>query len=251
VRREDVDRAGDLLAADGWVRHPEPGVELTTGQRHYSKPLGRSASLEHLDLHWRIVNPLIAESALPFAELRARADALPPLGPSARTLSPADALLVACVHRVAHHANDPAAPALLWLMDIRLLVERLDAAGRERFPALAEGTSLAAVCRDGLDAAAAAFDSGHCARLSSALARSAREEPTERLLHSASPFARMRADLATLPTWRARAALVREHLFPPTAWLRARYPRCPALLLPLAALYRIAAGAPSWLKRNR
>jgi hypothetical protein len=33
-------------------------------------------------------------------------------------------------------------------------------------------------------------------------------------------------------------------------YMRARYPGCPAALLPLAAVYRIAAGAPAWLRRK-
>ena len=58
-----------------------------------------------------------------------------------------------------------------------------------------------------------------------------------------------RADLMMLSSWRQRFALVREHLFPPVAYMRTKYAGCPAVLLPLAYLYRIVRGAPKWFER--
>jgi hypothetical protein len=248
VERRDVERAHQALERDGWSRDIESDAELATGQRHYTKPVGAGGRVERVDLHWRIANPLVFARALPFDELRARAVPIPSLGAAALTPSPAAALLLACIHRVAHHAGDRDAPALLWLTDISLLVERLDPIERERFLALAARESLRAVCRDGLDAAAARLHSTACAQLAAGLPRSPADEPTARLLHATSPFALVRADLAALASWRDRAALLREHLFPSTRYLRSRYPRCPPVLLPFAALYRIAAGARTWIK---
>lgn len=251
VDRSDVERAQRVLECGGWARDVESDAELAKGQRHYTKPLGAAGRVERVDLHWRIANPLVFARALSFDELRARAVPIPSLGAAARTLAPADALLLACIHRVAHHADDPAAPALLWLTDICLLVERLERLERDRFLAVAARESLRAVCRDGLSAAAERLDSSACAHLAASLPPSATEEPTERLLHTTSPFALMRADLAALASWRDRAALVREHLFPSKRYLRTKYPRWPAVLLPFAALYRIATGAAGWIKGER
>ncbi|MGH9311516.1 MAG: nucleotidyltransferase family protein, partial [Vicinamibacterales bacterium] len=174
VRRSDVDRAQRVLECHGWSRDVESDAELATGQRHYTKLLGAGGRVERVDLHWRVANPLVFARALSFDELHARAVPIPSLGAAARTLAPADALLLACLHRVAHHAGDTAAPALLWLTDICLIVERLDRLERDRFLALAARESLRAVCRDGLGAAAARLDSSACAHLAASLPPSPR-----------------------------------------------------------------------------
>ena len=57
-----------------------------------------------------------------------------------------------------------------------------------------------------------------------------------------------RADLAALTSWRSKLALVREHVCPPIAYMRTKYP-VPADLLPLAYLHRIVRGAPRWFER--
>lgn len=251
VDRADLARADRVLEAEGWLRDAESDAEWVSGQRHYTKALGSSGRVERLDLHWRVVNPLVFAEALSFAELRERAVPVASLGPSARTPAIGDALLLACLHRLAHHADDTSAPALLWLHDISLLVARLDAAGRSRFFAIAGRPSLRQACRAGLAEAADRLGSTAAAALAADLPASRRDDPGARFLERASPYALMRADLAVLPSWRERAALVREHLFPSMKYMRARYPRCPAALLPLAAVYRIAAGAPAWLRKKR
>ncbi len=119
IEPDAVDRAEQVLAAAGWHRPVERHVELTAAQRHYTRDHARGP-LDHLDLHWRIANPLVFARALSFAELRGRAIPVPGLGPHARTLGLADALLLACLHRVAHHADEI---QLLWLWDVHLLIQ--------------------------------------------------------------------------------------------------------------------------------
>lgn len=58
------------------------------------------------------------------------------------------------------------------------------------------------------------------------------------------------SDVSALPGWRARASLVREHLFPPVAYMRSHYTSWPATALPLAYLQRIVLGAPKWFRRS-
>jgi hypothetical protein len=57
------------------------------------------------------------------------------------------------------------------------------------------------------------------------------------------------SDLVEARSWRRRARLLREHLFPPRAYMRQAYAGCPAALLPLAYIARIVRGAPTWLRR--
>ncbi len=75
-------------------------------------------------------------------------------------------------------------------------------------------------------------------------------EPSARFLRGGmSQTDILRSDLSSLG-WRGRAVLLREHLFPPAAYMRAQYAGWPAVLLPVAYLHRVFAGAPKWLRRG-
>jgi hypothetical protein len=242
IRRESLDSVDAALAADGWIRDAEPDAELASAQRHYAKPIGGSGDIERLDLHWRIVNPPVFVDVVSFDDLLSRAVPLP-LSPAARTLSHGDALFEACLHLAAHHAGEA---QLLWLYDIHLLMERLDAAGAAQFTALASPEPALTACRGALHAAVGWFGSPVAAALLDRLPQPRRAGGT-----SDRPVTKLRADLSALPTWGQRVTLLREHLFPSMSYLRARYPSWPAALLPVAAVHRIVAGAPKWLRRER
>ena len=246
IRREALASAHAVLSADGWIRGPESDAEVASTQRHYSKTLDGGRD-EHIDLHWRVANPPAFARGRSFDELSARAIPVGVLGAAARTLSIADALFLACVHLVAHHADDI---HLIWLVDIERLARMLTADDRRRFLALATRESMCAVCRHALGEAERWLETGVAARLAAALPADTAWEPSAKWLRGGSRAARLRSELAALGTWRERATLLHEHLFPSAAYLRAKYPRCPELLLPIAALHRIVAGAPAWLRSS-
>ena len=106
IRRADLGTAERSLTAAGWVRSAEPDAELASTQRHYDLAgAGAAAFTERLDLHWKIAIPQLFADAVTVEELMSRSLPVTALGPTARTLSIADALFVACVHRVAHHQD--------------------------------------------------------------------------------------------------------------------------------------------------
>jgi hypothetical protein len=246
IRRETLGTAEEVLAARGWERPPERDSELAEPQRHFVKH-GPGNVLYHLDLHWKIANPRLFADTLTFDELDSRAVGIPALGASARTPGYVDALLVACVHRVAHHAD---AIDLLWLWDIHLLTERLST-DDERFIALAERTGMRAICGRGLQLASDLFGTPGAADIAARLAvahAGSETEPSSRFLGGVRAITVLGTDLTTLP-WPDRLHLIGDHLFPSTVYMRARYPRWPPMLLPLAYVARIARGAPKWFKR--
>jgi hypothetical protein len=249
IRRDTLDRCEALLASCGWRRSPERDSELAEPQRHYVKS-GPGTTAYHLDLHWKIASPRLFADALGFDELQSRAVCVPHLGRHAKTLGQVDALFLACLHRVAHHAD---AIELLWLWDIHLLTERLTSEDAEAFVALAQRTGMSAVCVRGLQLSHDCFGTSHSADLAVRLQNSgdgttAKAEPSSRFLGGFRLITVLGSDLSTLP-WRARMQLIGEHLFPSRAYMRARYPLCPPVLLPFAYVGRIARGAPKWLKR--
>jgi hypothetical protein len=248
VARATLERAEITLAASGWVHPAEPDGELITGQRHYMLA-SRTAWAEHLDLHWKIANPQLFSDAVVFEELLARAVPVAALGPHARTLSIPDALFVACLHRVAHHQD---AIDLLWLWDIHLLASRLSVEEQVWFVGLAARASMRAVCARGLELASARFQTVGATRLVAALQPlpGARPEPSAQFLGGdLRQVDLLQTDLLTLRGWRARLALVGQHLFPSAAYMQSVYPGCPAAALPLAYVHRILRGAPKWFRR--
>jgi hypothetical protein len=246
IRRDALERAERVLSDLGWVRDIEADAELAAAQRHYTTPLGDGVT-EHLDLHWRIVNPPALAGVVSFDELHARSIAVAGLGRSARTCAPGDALFLACLHLAVHHPD--AAPDLLWLMDIHLLAESLDAIERTRFCALVARESMHVVCRSCLEDGYRYFQGAATASLLSALDVSA--DGHQRFSRAMSKAASLYADLAALSSWRERVRLLGEHLFPSMTYLQTKYPRCPRVLLPFASLYRIVAGAPGWFVHGR
>ncbi len=84
-------------------------------------------------------------TCLRYEELASRAYTVVVRGQSMRTPCPVDALLLACVHRAAHH---DLSDELLWLYDIHLLAQRFIAGEWGDFVARASRSQVrVAVCR--------------------------------------------------------------------------------------------------------
>ena len=107
---------------------------------------------------------------------------------------------------------------------------------------------MSAVCRHALTETERWLGTGAAAALAAMLPADAGSELSAAWMQQRTRAGRLVRELASLGGWRERAMLLREHLFPSAAYLRAKYPRCPERLLPVAALYRILAGAPAWLR---
>jgi hypothetical protein len=240
-----------VLASIGYERPAEADGELTTGQFHFVRD-DRCGILHALDVHWRISNVRVFAEALTYEELARDAVPIPALGPHARGAAPQHALFLACIHRVAHHAD---ADDLLWLYDIRLLAQGTEA-DAAAFAALASARGMRAVCRRGLALASAAFG-GIDPRWLAALSNVNGAGNSDEREAQAAAFLRgpmslagiLKADLAATPGWRRRLRILREHLFPKRAFMHERYGTRSALALPFLYLYRIVRGAPRWVRR--
>src|SRR5262249_30034460 len=155
---------------------------------------------------------------------------------------------LACTHRVAHHYDSD---DLAWLWDVHLLAGALDADDAAAFVAEAARSATRAVCAHTLSLAHARFGTPAPGALIERVRPRAgdREEASARFLGGALSQAEiLRSDLASLG-WRRGLTLLREHLFPPAAYMRSLYAGWPPMLLPAAYLHRIVNGAPKWLRR--
>ncbi|MGE0443786.1 MAG: nucleotidyltransferase family protein [Vicinamibacterales bacterium] len=199
-----------------------------------------------VEVHLQIANPEVFAGVLSFPAAAAAATPTPGL-PGGRTLAASHALLHACVHRAAHHFGSR---RLIWLYDIHLLAARLSAAEWSAFVDGARAGRVAAVCRDGLAAAASVYATSIPAAVDAALG-AARDEPTRRFLAAPREVDVRMSTLGALPTWRARARHVRGWLVPPVAYMRARYAIRYRALLPFWYVYRVITRLPFWWRRYR
>ncbi len=245
----DRSRANEVLQTMGYRPGTHFGGELVTHQRLLERDTP-NAWIDVLDLHWKIANPHVFADALTFEELDRDAVPIAGLGPNARGLSDVHAFVLACIHRVAHHRNSE---RLIWLYDIHLLARGMGAERRAQAAELATATRLRSVCESGLATALARFPApvqdGWLAPLEATGAGG--REPSAAFLRSGwRPIDTLDSDLRALGGWKAKSTLIREHLFPPVAYIRRAYDVSSPALVSLAYVHRIATGAGRWILRR-
>jgi hypothetical protein len=243
-----ADRAGVRSCLDdlGYVSEPEVSGRFVAYQFH-SQRLDAHGIRHLCDVHWKIANPQRFADAVGFDELADAAIPLPLLGAGARGLGRTHALWLACVHRAAHHYDQD---TLVWLYDVHLLMNALDADGVARFIALAERTGVRRICLRALILARSRFGTEIAPATIAALERAPRDEPSAMFL---GPAVRkvdvLLDDMRALPGWRARLTLLKEHLFPDATYMRRTY--AIGSSQPILWLYvrRIVTGAAKWFRR--
>jgi hypothetical protein len=248
IARKDREAVIEVLHENGYEGTGHVAGSLVMYQACYvRRPHG--VEIHVVDLHWKVANPQVFSDLVSYEELRAAAVPLPALGSGAWGLSATHALLVACVHRVAHHYD---AERLIWLYDIHLIASRLAPEEWRAFEDLCQSRGVVQVCRRSLERASAAFGTAVplLVAIGPDLRPSEAEEATAAFLEPGRRHVeQVVEDLRALPSWGDRARLVRQHLFPSRSYMRRSY--APSSGAPLAVLYvrRALQGARKWLAR--
>jgi hypothetical protein len=245
IRAVDRARVRACLEELGFRSEPEVSGRLATYQFHSARV--DVHGVRHLcDVHWKIANPQRFADAIPFDELAQGAVPIPALGPDARGLGRAHALWLACVHQVAHHYNRD---MLVWVYDVHLLAEALDATDLARFLALADRTGVRRICLRALLLARTRFGTAIPPTAFATLEAAPQDEPSRVFLSPGlRPFDVLLDDLRVLGAWQAWLTLLKEHLFPDSVYMRRTYARGSSA--PLLWLYcrRIVMGAAKWFR---
>jgi hypothetical protein len=237
-----ADRRGmrEALAAAGYVPSDATTGSLILGEFAFERRL-RGGVVHYVDVHWRAAAPLVFERAFDVRRLAAQARPVAGLGPDARGPALHHALALGCVHVVAHHWDTL---LLLWLYDLRLMAEALDAEGRRAFVDAAIEGRYCDLAYCALKTTRLYFESAALDALIETLApRADGREPSAVLTHSGRrPVDDLLLDLRGTG-WRGRFTLLREHVLPPPAYMRAAFGDWP---LPIAYTIRLLRGVRRW-----
>ncbi len=244
IAEADGDAMRGLMGELGYESRLTSGDTLAVRQQSFSRA-------GHVyDVHWAVANSPVVRDALPFEEVLSRAIAVPRIGPHAFAPSHADALLLACLHRVAHHHDNE---RLIWLYDIHLLRERMPADQHAAFWRLAAERRLVKICERSIALADEWFARAPHNHASDWLREDerTRDEPSAALLdRSRSRAAVLGGDLKALG-WRSRLRRLRELALPPAAFMRQSFPSAPGAALPALYVWRGARGMLRLLRRVR
>jgi Uncharacterised nucleotidyltransferase len=242
IAPDDLDSLREAMRAIGAEERTGSGDEHGLRQALFKR--GPHA----YDVHWAVANSALFADVIRFGEARSRARALPALSEHARGLSHVDALLLACIHRVAHHHDTE---RLIWLYDIALLRERMTREEHALFWQLAAERGVVGVCMRSIALAdewcnrAPRFEAHDF--LSERQLRAG--EPSRAYLDREMTYGRMMlSDLGALP-WRLRMRRLWQLAVPPRAFMRERFPRRGRLALPWLYVYRGARGLARLFRR--
>ena len=195
-----------------------------------------------LDVHWKIANWQLIARVSSHAELTDRSIAVPALGASARAVSAADALLLACLHRATHHRDSE---ELLWIYDIHLIADGLTDADWSFVVAAARRGRVKAICARGLALTMDYFGSPVPPDVMRGLADGGDEPSSIYLSKDLRLVDALMSDMRAL-SFRDQLRLIAEHVFPPADYIRQKYGLTSRRSLLLFYVRRLAAGVPRW-----
>jgi hypothetical protein len=229
--------------------------ELISYQDSYTKEFEGSGR-HTIDLHRRINNSELLSHLFSYAELRARACALPKLCNGALAVGPVHALLLACLHPATHKYSPYfvdevphyGGNRLIWHYDVHLLAQSFTPAQWHDFVDRAVAKGLCAISLAGLERAAACYGTHFPEVVRRALARTG--EPVAVYL-KAGRLRQSWIDFSAIPGVADRLRFARELLFPSPAYMRAKYARSPDVWLSRLYVRRAAGGLIKRLKRVR
>jgi hypothetical protein len=246
VAQAQVQAAERALAAIGYARSDALSTGRVVSHQIALSRIDRHALRHVIDLHWKIVNPQILADALRFDDLWARRRPAPAAGQFAHVPAPVDNALIAAIHRLAHHQGHE---RLIWLYDVRLLTTNFSDAEWDELASTACRRSVAAMSLDALREAQRLLDAPLPPHVTAVLESAAVREPSHRYVEGrVRKLDVLESDLRTLTSWRDRWTLLREHAFPPAAFIRQRYGIHHPLLLPALYLHRLVVGAVKWVR---
>jgi len=246
VAREQADATIAAFRALGFRDQLTSGDEHAVRQVTLSRTDARGIRHDY-DLHWDVANTPLFASALRFEQIETIP--LPRLDPQARGLSHADALLLACIHRVAHHHDSE---RLIWLVDIALLRASLTSDEHRRFWRQAAEARVVGVCTRSI-----ALADEWLSRMPHDLAADhlgeaelTQAEPSRAFLDRELTYGGEMLHNFRALSWRSRAQRLWQLAFPPAAFVQQSFGTQNRLLLPWLYVRRGVRGVVRLFRRT-
>jgi len=192
--------------------------ELVSYQSTYVGKLTQQSSLI-LDLHWRINNRQTLAKTYSVNELIDRGETIENLDHSVIMPSAIDCILLSCVHRLGHHANDE---RLIWLYDIHVLANTLEETDWQKLCLLCKDKQIAAITLDALLICEDLFDTPIPTDSKQTLKVLANRNEASKLVlnRSASELHLFIQDLKSLDSFSLKLKLLKENLLPCADYIR-------------------------------
>lgn len=242
IAAKSLQTTRQVLTGLGFVEVPGSGDEHGVRQAIFAR------GAHTYDVHWAVANTAVFAGALPFDEVRDRAVALPRISEHARGLSHVDALLLACIHRVAHHHDSD---RLIWLCDIAFLRDRMTEDEHRQFWDKAAARHIVGVCARAVELADEWLSRPERHRADDYLTENEirRDEPSSAFMNRRITRGRiLAANLRALP-WSARARRLWQLAFPPAKFMERSFGTRNRLALPWLYVYRGARGVARLFRR--
>jgi len=228
------------LIEAGYSRADSTSGDLVMPQISFSKKLTRNVT-NVLDVHTALFNRPGLQNLLDYEELligaqhgKHPAGLIPSLG---------NLLIHASLHLMAHHFNSR---RLIWLYDIKLLLEKMSGDDDQHVISFCQRHRLAAAILKAVEASELVFPSDHSA-LSDQLEMQAAEQIAPHiatgLLKADSQSSLVIQDWNSLRGIRQRGAWLRQHLLPAPDYMMRRYNLASKWRLPFYYLWRILRGS--------
>jgi len=242
VAPSNRDSAMRVLSAMGYRRVSGP-AGAHVGYQYEMTRVDPHGAAYSVDLHWRISNAQAFAWLFTFDELAAASVPVGALGPTARRLGDAHALLLALLHRAGNnvYVERDFGDRLIWLHDFRVLADAMSDDDLANFVRLACHRKVAAIAIEGLRRCADCLPSPRLAALIADLEKSPAAHSGADLL-GAGRLRREWLELRAIPTMRARLAYLAGRAIPDAEYMRERFPDARGRALPILHAQRWLGG---------
>ncbi len=156
--KEEAESAWNVLQKIGYQRRNTTSGEFVGYQFSCSREVSHGFT-QALDMHSKLNDYEFFASTFSFADLYQQSTIVTQLAETAHALNPIHALLLACMHRVAHIPRGEG-NRLIWLYDMHLLSSTFSDSEWQAFCQLAQEKAIAGVCLDSLQTAQEYFHTG-------------------------------------------------------------------------------------------
>ena len=237
--KNDAEKASSLLETLGYQRPNAVSGEFVSHEFscHKTDKLGIGYTL---DMHWKLSNAQRFARAFTFTELADSSTQITELSEHVHALGPVHAMLLACMHRIAHKPEGME-NRLIWLFDIHLLVENFDNSQWQQFISITKEKGMGGICLDGIQQTRNTFFTDIPEHILSELEVAASNDKYSAEMGE-SRLAMELSNLRELPGWKERVGLIKERVFPDANYMMVKYDTQKKVLLPYLYFKRAAGG---------